>query len=167
MTPSFSLCKNSDFQKRLFRFQTTTMPMPSATFFSARNLMLLHYAHIYISFYESIYWNWVANTHLQQSESHKQAAFAFSFKNTYAYLLVQRSNSHKNIKLSENPRLLTYHVKIFAEGQNKTLITPSGIFQIICETRPQDLGPTVTHDKECRTPPLAERVPAVLQEERR
>lgn len=58
-------------------------------------------------------------------------------------------------------------MKIFAEGQNKTLITPSELFQIICETRPRDLGPTVTHDKESKTPPLAERVPAVLQDERR
>lgn len=80
---------------------------------------------------------WQTHTHSQQPESHRQAAFPFSFKNMYAYLLVQRSKSQNNIKkLSENPRLLTYHVKIFAEGQNKTLITSPGPFQIISETRP-------------------------------
>lgn len=107
-------------------------------------------------------------THTEQPESHKQAAFPFSFKNMYAYLLVCRSKSQGNIKkLSENPRLLTYHVKIFAEGQNKTLITSPGLFQIICESRLWGLDPRVTRDKECKTPPLIERVPAVLQEERR
>lgn len=80
---------------------------------------------------------WQTNSHSQQPESHKQAAFPFSFKNMYVYLLVQRSKSQNNIKKpSENSRLLTYDAKIFAEGQNKILITSPGLFQIIYETRP-------------------------------
>lgn len=145
----------------------TTMPMPSATFLSARNI-IVHYSHIHISFYESMYWNWMANTHtLTAARKPQTGSIPLFLENMYEYLLVQRSKSQNNIKLSENPRLLTYHVKIFAEGQNKTLITSPGLFQSICETRLRCLCPTVIHDKECKTPPLTESVPAVLQEQRR
>lgn len=64
VTPPLSFLKNSDFQQLLFRFYTTATPIPSSTFLSARNLIIVSYSHIQISFSELADRNKVPNTHV-------------------------------------------------------------------------------------------------------